>query len=251
MPTTLTGLLVFVVLLLPGFAYVVGRDRHASRNQISAFRETAVVVAASVSFELVVLVVFAIIRTVWPGNTPDVGALVRNSNAYLRGEGGHGAHYGQVAIWAVVLLGTAVVLAYTATFPRIRNRIGRYPHESTTSAWWMLFETWVEDRDVHVGCNLDDGSYVEGRLASFSTEGDETSERAVILSPPILYRPPESHDALPHEASAVCLSAGKIMTMFVTYLGEQVTSGAAEVEAAGAAVQGATEELKSSVSGPS
>jgi Family of unknown function (DUF6338) len=251
MPTTLTGLILFVVLLLPGIAYVVGRERHTSVQQFSAFRETAVVVAASVSFELIVLVVFAVIRTVWPGLTPDVGALVRNSNAYLRGEGGHAGHYGQVAVWAVVLLGLAIVLAYTATFRRIRKRFGKYPHESTTSAWWILFDTWLEGRDVHVGCNLDDGSYVEGKVGSFSRDSEETSERDLILSQPILYRSPGSPDAVSYEASAVCISAGKIVTMFVTYIGGvQVTSEEAGA-AAGAAAQAATEEAGSLVAAPS
>jgi Family of unknown function (DUF6338) len=121
MPTTLTGLLLFVVLLLPGIAYVVGRERHTAGQQFSAFRETAIVVAASVSFELIVLVAFAVIRTVWPGNTPDVGALVRNGNAYLRGRNGHAGHYGQVAIWAVAMLAVSVALAYAATFAGFRN----------------------------------------------------------------------------------------------------------------------------------
>ena len=98
-PTTLSGLLLFVVLLLPGFAYIVGRERHITGQQFSPFRETAVVVAASVSSELVVLVVFAIVRTLLPSLTPNVGALVRDRGGYLRGNGAQAGHYGQVAIW--------------------------------------------------------------------------------------------------------------------------------------------------------
>jgi hypothetical protein len=86
MPTTLSGLFLFVVLLLPGFAYVVGRERHTPGQQLSAFRETAVVIAASVSVELVVLLLFALVRVALPSSlTPDVGALVRDSGGYLRG----------------------------------------------------------------------------------------------------------------------------------------------------------------------
>ena len=47
MPTTLTGLVLFVVLLLPGFAYVTGKERHTTGQRLSHFRETAAVVAAS------------------------------------------------------------------------------------------------------------------------------------------------------------------------------------------------------------
>jgi Family of unknown function (DUF6338) len=53
MPTTLTGLLLFVVLLLPGFAYLVGKERAGTERRTSPFRETVAVVAASVATELV------------------------------------------------------------------------------------------------------------------------------------------------------------------------------------------------------
>jgi hypothetical protein len=85
MPTTLTGLLLFVILLLPGFAYAIGKDRNGVSQGLTPFRETAAVVVASVSAELVVLSLFAIIRTIWPSVTPNVGALVRNGGGYLRG----------------------------------------------------------------------------------------------------------------------------------------------------------------------
>lgn len=45
MPTTLTGLLLFVVFLLPGFAYLVGKERNGTERQTSPFRETVAVVA--------------------------------------------------------------------------------------------------------------------------------------------------------------------------------------------------------------
>ena len=88
--------------------------------------------------------VFAGIRALWPSVTPDVGALVRDGGTYLRGSGDHHGQYGNVAAWGIGLLTTAVVLAYLATKPKIRRRLewltGPYPHDSTVSAWWILFE---------------------------------------------------------------------------------------------------------------
>jgi Family of unknown function (DUF6338) len=66
MPTTLTGLLLFVVLLLPGFAYLVGKERNGTERQTSPFRETIAIVAASTTAELAVLALFAIPRWLWP-----------------------------------------------------------------------------------------------------------------------------------------------------------------------------------------
>lgn len=90
MPTTLTGLLIFIVLLLPGFAYLVGKERNGTERRASPFRETAAVVAASITSELVVLGLFAGIRWQAPSSwTPDVGALIRHGGTYLRGTKDH------------------------------------------------------------------------------------------------------------------------------------------------------------------
>ena len=101
MPTTLTGLLLFVVLLLPGFAYLVGKERHGTERRLSPFRETVAVVAASISSELVVLVIFAVIRTGLPSITPNVGALLREGSVYLTGSPGHLGYYAhsQSGVW--------------------------------------------------------------------------------------------------------------------------------------------------------
>ena len=83
MPTTFTGLVLFVVALLPGFAYLVGKERNGTERHASPFRETVAVIAASVVSEIAVLCIFAVVRSIWPTGTPDVGALVRSESAYL------------------------------------------------------------------------------------------------------------------------------------------------------------------------
>jgi hypothetical protein len=217
MPTTLTGLLLFVVLLLPGFAYLVGKERHGTERRLSPFRETVAIVAASITSELVVLVIFAVMRTLWPSITPDVGALVRQGGAYLRG-----GQYGNVAIWGLSLLAAAVVLAYLATVPKVRRRLkwltGPYPHDSTVSAWWILFERWPEGRDVQIACTLDDGSAVRGLFGSFNVSADDSPDRDLILKEPIYYRPPgDTAREVLWDMSAVCCPARRIVSLFVVY----------------------------------
>jgi hypothetical protein len=253
MPTTLTGLLLFVVLLLPGFAYVVGKERNGTGQQLTPFREAAAVVATSIAFELIVLTLFAVIRTLRPSSTPDVGALIRDGSGYLRGGGGHAGHYGQLALWGAGMLALSSFLAYLATLPRARSlaakALGPYPHHSTVSAWWLIFETWQRNRDIHVGCVLDDGSYVEGWLGSFSPAADDEPDRDLVLTPPIHYRPPGADNAEPYACGAVCVSASRIVAMFVNYSDkEPVTSSAEEAAEAG---QESTAEAPSSVAAPS
>jgi hypothetical protein len=90
MPTTLTGLLLFVVLLLPGFAYLVGRERHGVERRVSALRETVSIAAASITAELIVLAATAVI---W-ANTVDVADALKQP----------GDHAATLIPWGVGLL---------------------------------------------------------------------------------------------------------------------------------------------------
>jgi hypothetical protein len=223
-PTTLTGLLLFVVLLLPGFAYLVGKERHGTERRLSPFRETVAIVAASITSEFVVLGLFAAIRALWPWATPSPGALIVNGGVYVGGTPGHPGHYKIVAVWGVALLAAATLGAYLATNPGIRGLgeklklTGPYPDNSTVSAWWILFERWPGRRDVEVVCMLDDGSFVRGRFGSFNNSAEDSPDRDLILRSPISYKPPvDNAKELPYNVSAACLPARRIVTMFVAY----------------------------------
>ncbi|GAA2156374.1 DUF6338 family protein [Actinomadura napierensis] len=212
MPSTLTGLVMFIVLLLPGFAYLVGRERAGVERKPTALRELISIVSAGVVADLTVITV------AWPlwSWALDENALFASPAKYWR------MHPGLVSFWALALLVVATLGAFLATaeFSRqmVARIIGEYPHESTVSAWWRLFELWKPDLDKQVGCLLEDGSYVEGILASFNRAGDDLPDRDLILVEPILYRPPDGEQATPHPVGAVCVPARKIVLMTVNYL---------------------------------
>lgn len=181
--------------------------------------------------ELVVLTLFAVVRTLCPSIPPDIGALIRHGNFYLRGSNGHPGHYGLVAGWAAGLLAVAAAVAYLATVPKVRRPteriMGPYPHDSTVSAWWILFEKWPQNRDVQVACILDDGSGVRGRFGSFNTAADDSPDRDLILQEPIYYRPPgEKSQEVLYDVSAVCCPASRITALFVTYSDPQAATPA-------------------------
>ena len=92
----------------------------------------------------------------------------------------------------------------------------------------MLFERMAEGREVHVGCTLDDGTYVRGRLRSFNNSADDAPDRELILGAPIAYRSSEEDEEQEYPVSAVCVAARHVVTLFVFY-GEQVTSSLEEV----------------------
>ncbi|MFC9507194.1 DUF6338 family protein [Streptomyces sp. NPDC057002] len=207
MPTTLSGLLLFIVLLLPGLAYATIRERRSAERRLSTFRETGSVVFASVISELFVLGIFAIARASWPEKTPDVGRLIREGADYAQD------HYASLILWAISLLVLATLLASFVAW-----RAPSVPHESIMSAWWLIFERFHKDSDRYVGCVLEDGSFIQGRLASYNKSSDDSPDRDIVLVGPLQYRPAGSTDAVEYPTGAVCLSARKMMAMFVSYL---------------------------------
>jgi hypothetical protein len=218
MPTSFTGLLLFVVLLLPGFAYQVGKERSGVERRPPPFRETVSIVAASVVTELAVLVV------TWPlwAWALNVHRLTSGAGAYWR------ARPGTLTAWGLGLLLLACGLAYASTLPKVRGSrvaqrlLGPYPHESTMSAWWKAFveqHPHMPFSSRWVGCILDDDSVVEGRLFSFNRSGDDTGDRDLILQHPIRYQPKEASAPYHYPAHLVCIPARRIVTLFVTYIG--------------------------------
>jgi len=125
MPTTLVGLLIFVVLLLPGFAYLVGKERHGPERRASPFRETVAIVAASIASELFVLVLFGLARLALPNALPDITELIRVPRAYLVGTQGKPGHLVMVGASGLVALAAATALAYAASVTTIRALVCR------------------------------------------------------------------------------------------------------------------------------
>ncbi|HLX50014.1 MAG TPA: DUF6338 family protein [Streptosporangiaceae bacterium] len=220
MPTTLTGLLLFVALLLPGFAYLVGKERNGTERHTSPFRETVAIVAASVTSEVAVLAVFAILRWLLPSLTPDVGALIHHGSTYAA------VHYRSLAAWGFGMLAIAVLGAYLATMPGVREHLPLteaardYPHESTVSAWWMLFDKWRKGRDIEVCCILTDGSAVRGKFGSFNPSADDSPDRELLLHGPLRYRAPGKQEMGDYRASAASVAARNIAVLFTFYDGE-------------------------------
>lgn len=216
MPTTLTGLLLFVVLLLPGFAYLVGKERVGTERRTSPFRETVAVVSASVASELVVLTAAWLLNTyAWPGwsLSIEVGRLVADPGNYWQ------QRPGLLAAWGLGLLLAATLGTHLATRPRVRRLLpGSYPDPSTVSAWWMLFEHWKRGRPTYVGCVLDDGAYVAGEVRSFNNSADDVTDRDLILGAPVSYRARNARTTIDLQCSAVCIPAGRVVLLEVSYL---------------------------------
>lgn len=221
MPTTLLSLVLFVVLLVPGFAYTLRRERLTSARSISTFRETVSLAFVSIVADTIVLLIFALLRAVVPAWTPDVGALVRAPGQYAQ------VHYAELIGWSAGLLVIATMLATAAAGGwqrRIAERLGRRraaepmrEHEAYLSGWALLFSE-NPGTLVHLGCFLDDGSYVAGRLRSYSRAADDVADRELTLTGPIVYRAPEGKAAAPlSDVGAAAISARHLVLLTVSY----------------------------------
>jgi hypothetical protein len=228
-PSDLTGLLLFVILLCPGFAYNSVRARRRPDRQLTALQETVIIVTASLAALVAAGVVFAIVRALLPGVTPDVRAALFSTRAYLQG------HYVQTAWWAVAYLAVAILGALGVAEAQESRWLSRSrylrglaapPDPSTQSGWWIAFRPGLDaGHQVHVGCTLDDGSYVSGRLRSYSQVAEDTADRDLVLRAPIMVRPCGSTDAreVPN-VTWMTISARHIVTMAVTYVGRVPSS---------------------------
>lgn len=111
MPETLGGLAFFAALLVPGFVYLERRESRQAGQQLSPLRETGKILFASLACDAVVIALFAGLRALAPGVTPNVGALVRLGGAFWRD------HYAQLALWGAAGLAASCSLAAVAAVP--------------------------------------------------------------------------------------------------------------------------------------
>ncbi len=207
MPTTVTSLLVTAILLLPGVVYVTIRERRTPQSNRSTFRETAAVLFAGIVFTAAALGTSALFGLIAPSVVPNIDQWFDMGFSYIKN------NYWLVTLWAVCVVVVACIFAGGAAAIAFFLQ-----HPSKFSSWWVLFERLAGNSSVHVGCELEDGAWIEGRLASFSSLDQDSPDRALIRVEPITYRSESMDEATAPGCAAVCISARRINAMFVSYL---------------------------------
>jgi Family of unknown function (DUF6338) len=194
-PSSLVGLALFVVLLAPGLAFVLRRERVVPAQEVSAFRESLRVIFVSVVCMTLTGLLVAGIRTRYPDRTPDVGALIRRPASFAR------AHYAELTWWALGVIAFATLLGVIAGDPRIARTITRAgksgfarwltgsklasikPTSAVYALVHMFDHTGTRRGRIHVTATMSDGTMLRGYLHSYDV-GTSGEEGDFILSGP-------------------------------------------------------------------
>ncbi|MFG2049632.1 DUF6338 family protein [Micromonospora sp. NPDC048935] len=222
MPTTVVSLLLAIVFALPGHIYHRITQRKRPERVETATQEILATIFAGIVIDFVAVALLGVVAQATSLAVPDFSRMLLGPGRYTS------SHLPLVTAWSAALVGTAIGCAVVASLtpwdralPKVlrQRRDDRLRRtQSQQSAWWLLFHEH-RDADIHVGCTLDDGSYVAGRLHSYSRAPVESSDRELTLRGEILYRPAGEVDAaILHDVNAVSISARRLILMTVTYV---------------------------------
>ena len=225
LPGTLTGLLIAVVVLIPGYVHYAIRRNLAPTQQLSTALETASLIVVAVIANASTLGLLGAMTFVpgIRGHTPDLARLLRDPSGYVLLDN---ARLFYIAGWTMFFLLLSSLLSAAFAYrvgplgylsKRLAPAIGQY------SGWYQVFETEVPENAsrTFVFCELTDGSYTAGDLAWFNTEPEDTPDRDLILAPPLRVQKADGRPVnVPEEMRRLVLSARDIRRLYVTYLTE-------------------------------
>ena len=226
MPTTISGLVLFVLFLTPGACYSLRRAATGpALPDPSPVKETAGLVAVSVATNAATLLLIALLHrwTSWP---MDPVAVVTRTDDLARSQPSVLAGWCAGFLVLSCLLSVALHgCAQSAIFVGLKDRtwaawlIGT--PVSRGSAWWRAFNDPTVDwsrRSAYAGCVLTDGSWVGGYVETFSPDSEESHDRDLVLIAPLDYRAPNSDLASALDANRLIVSAREIRFISVAYV---------------------------------
>src|SRR4051794_3010044 len=106
MPTTFVSLVIFVLLLAPGFTYTLVAERgRVSGRESTVLRETSAIALSSIVFDLVAGLILLVVAWLLPAPQFNADRLVKNGTPYAKD------HYVSISVWSVALVALACLLA--------------------------------------------------------------------------------------------------------------------------------------------
>jgi hypothetical protein len=226
-PTTVNGIVLLLVLLVPGFIYVLRRETHTPSRKFSAFRETMrVVVASTFAYGASTLLVSWLSFYVPPAQRAGLTVL---ADPYEY-QSAHPLRFA-VSVIAFVCFTTVISALAGGTIP---SRMLRWLSENgpnrtkafftqlelsrapISSAWWTVFEQRPNDIK-QVAARLQDGTVLTGQLYSYSQDAADSQDRDLVLQKPLFVQNPNSEHIQEFPGESVVISARELRFLTVTY----------------------------------
>jgi hypothetical protein len=210
-PTTVTGILLLLVLLLPGFVFVTFREQHRPTRRLSTFRETSLVLAATtVSYAVPLLLVILLAVLVEPARAELGGALVEPLHYW------HLHPFRTIAMGGLIVVTGAAVSAFLGS-----SRSALLSGTRGGSAWWEVFEPGSKlaagKATTQVTATLDDGSEITGVLHSWNRDGEDGPDRDFVLVDPLWIQPADQSEVRRLDAESIVISARRLRYLSARY----------------------------------
>lgn len=178
MPETLGTLIAFLFLVTPGLAFELMRERRRPQREYTAFRETAVVVVASVVFSGVALVILYGVGSWQRSWLPDPGPLIDDTRRYVEAN----TRLVTRALLIEVVLATALAWFWHQAL----RRMGPDGKVSANSAW---FEVTSGDGNpggasIVASVSLDGGTTLTGYVRGNDVTKDGSIQDLVLRNYP-------------------------------------------------------------------
>ena len=228
MPGSLTGLLIAIVVLFPGYLRYALRKRIFPTRRLPRAMEAAGVIVVAAVANTTVLLIYGLLRMLpfIREHSPSPTELIRDPAGYiLLSE----SRLAWVAAWLIGLLLLSSALSAVLTLrPWPLNQLAQVlsPAIAETSGWYQVFVADVPENSsvAYVICELLDGSYVSGDLAWFNTDPEEGPDRDIVLAPPfaILYTDGNTFESpTSDDVHRIVVSARDIRRIYVSYIADQ------------------------------
>lgn len=206
-PANLIGLVLFVLVLAPGWLWVRIAEKRQVRPDRSPLLEAAELVVTGVVFTAVAA---AVVVAVGNGNgwLPELRDVTASGSTYAQDE-----PY-RTAGAAVIVFALSLAAAYGTA--RLVYRGKEASLVPAGSVWRDVFGVGGEGRPIFVSATLEDGRVVDGYLYSFSTDADG-GDRDLGLQAPIYVWSGEPPERMRAPADRTVLRAQQIIAMWVRY----------------------------------
>lgn len=181
MPNSPMSALFYLILLVPGIAYVKVTERHRASLKLSTFRETTNIVFASVVSLFVVLVIAVGFALFSPPLNRFMTDLFRDPVGLFDRD--------PIGLVVASLIGISAASFFAVVFghQRVQAWIESFLTTKTSiknhwSGWIAAFEDeGMQGHHRLVSVTLKDGSWIQGVLKSYSAIPDDTGDRALVL----------------------------------------------------------------------